>query len=176
MVDESGVTVAKRTRNKTDLDVSIQNLLAGVQRHVGKNAIQLLGKLWTGADLERVLTKNLTDLRATEAMYKHWQLAVRSYHTTYELELLPLILALRAHLEAAYGPRSEELTHFGFKHRRPRTQTTESKKAAVRKARATRKARKTMGRRQKQQIRGEVASESTEPVPSLTTPSSTRDE
>lgn len=151
--------MAKRSRNKTNLDVTLQSLVAGVKRHLGTKPIQLLGKTWTPEELEEVLLDHLSELRGTNTLYNQWKVALARYHTRYETELLPLIFALRAFVEAAYGPQSDELGHFGFKARRPRTQTPESKLLAARKARATRKARKTMGRKQREKIHGEVASE-----------------
>src|ERR1700722_488254 len=62
--------------------------------------------------------------------------------------------ALKAWAVHRFGPTSEEAHDFGFPPPRPPTMTTEERSEAVRRAKAPRAARHTMGKVQKEKIRG----------------------
>jgi hypothetical protein len=65
--------------------------------------------------------------------------------------------ALKAWVRAQFGVESTEAIDFGFPPPRTGVPTVEEKALAVARAKATRKARHTMGKRQKEGIRGTVA-------------------
>ena len=147
----------KRARNTNKLLATINKLITGVAQHLADHGeVQLLGQKWTSESLAAALRSHADELIAIRQLHQKLTGAVLAHRQSYEAELLPLVLALRAYAEATWGPNSDELTHFGFAARRPRTQTPESKVKAATRARATRKARKTMGRRQRQHIHGDV--------------------
>jgi hypothetical protein len=148
----------KRTRNTNKLLAALGKLIMGVEQHLGDGGeVQLLGRKWTVESLTAALRGHIDELAAIRQLHQKLKGAVSAQRQSYVAELLPLVLALRAYAEATWGPTSDELTHFGFATRRQtRTQTPESKVKAAARARATRKARKTMGRRQRQHIHGDV--------------------
>ena len=65
--------------------------------------------------------------------------------------------ALKAWVRAEFGVESTEAIDFGFPPPRTGVRTVEQKALAVARTKATRKARYTMGKRQKEGIRGTVA-------------------
>ncbi len=76
-----------------------------------------------------------------------------------------LLPDLRNVLLGNFGPDSEKLSHFGFAPPRRPKLTVEQRRAASEKAKATRKARGTLGKKQKLAIKG-----TPETVPTAATP------
>jgi hypothetical protein len=71
--------------------------------------------------------------------------------------------ALKGWVRGEFGSRSQQAHDFGFPPPRVHVKTTEEKALAVRRGKATRKARHTLGRRQKEEIRGVVSGEEETP-------------
>ena len=67
--------------------------------------------------------------------------------------------ALKGWVRAEFGVASTQAIDFGFPPSRKGVRTVEEKALAVARTKATRKARRTMGKRQKEEIRGSVAGE-----------------
>ena len=65
--------------------------------------------------------------------------------------------ALKAWVRGEFGVESMEANDFGFPAPKKPTMTVEQKAQAVARGKATRKARRTMGKRQKEEIRGTIA-------------------
>jgi hypothetical protein len=95
-------------------------------------------------------------LNASEAAYNAWLASVAAQRTDYATNIAPLMEALRHYVAAFYGGNSATFQSFGFvPHRKPQL-TAKTKLQAVLQAAATRKARNTMGRKQRKAIRGVV--------------------
>jgi hypothetical protein len=72
--------------------------------------------------------------------------------------IAPIMLALRAYIQGVYGAGSTVCTEFGFTSRKQGKPTAATVAVLVLKNLATRKARMTMGKRQKQKVTGVVPS------------------
>ena len=86
----------------------------------------------------------------------HWRATVASYLAV-NAQAKVVLQDLRNVLIAAFGATSPKLAAFGFAPPRRATLTPEQKAAAAAKRLATRKARKTTGKKQKAQVKGTPA-------------------
>jgi hypothetical protein len=102
--------------------------------------------------------------QASAAAYKAWLQAVAKERATTKAINTPLLEALRHYVAAVFGTNSDEYLAFGFAPPKPRVKSPEAKVIGAAKMRATRKARHTMGRKQRLAITGAVPSAITLPV------------
>jgi hypothetical protein len=79
---------------------------------------------------------------------------------------------LKAWVENEFGASSTQAIEFGFQAKVPQT-SVETKAAAVLKLRATRAARGTKGKRQKEKIKGTIVVPSAPAAPAITAPAAT---
>jgi hypothetical protein len=117
---------------------------------------------------DRIKTANSVDsTRAT------WQAAVKANREE-QAKSEPLISAVRQTLRMMFAGSIETLAEYGLTPRKQRTPPTpEEKAAAVAKALATRKARNTMGPKQKAKIKGAVSPTAPATPPSAAPPVAT---
>jgi len=85
----------------------------------------------------------------------NWLATVKAYAAVNKRAKV-VLADLRNHLIANFGADSSRLADFGFTAPRRGVLTPEQRAAAVAKGKATRKARKTLGKRQKAGIKGDV--------------------
>lgn len=74
-------------------------------------------------------------------------------------QIIPTMFALRTYATGFYGTNSEAYTDLGFHHRARRRPSAMTAALATREATATRKARNTLGKKQRKKIRGVVSDE-----------------
>jgi hypothetical protein len=122
--------------------------------YVGSDtAIAINGRKLAHADVVATYRRCL-DARATVARLRaQLEEALGTVGET-EAARLEADAALRAWVRAEFGVESTEAIDFGFPPPRKSARTVEEKALAVARTKATRAARRTMGKRQKQEIRG----------------------
>jgi hypothetical protein len=80
---------------------------------------------------------------------------------------------LKAWVVNQFGATSQEAEEFGFLPTKVTEKSAETKATAVLKLRATREARNTMGKRQKQKIKGTIVAPAAPAEPAITAPAAT---
>ncbi len=88
-----------------------------------------------------------------------------------EAQFRPLRSALRSYVAAVYSANAPQLQEFGFVQNRRPAKTVASKATAIVKAKATRAARATKGRKQKAAIKGTPSGSETHSTPASSAPS-----
>jgi hypothetical protein len=143
-----------KTRNKGQVTVLTQQLIAGTAKHLtGTTQVQLAGSSFTSADITAKLQSLVTlfaDVDAAKAATK----AKLATQTADVPALRAFESAYVAYLKAAYRGSPDVLADFGIQPPKVREPATvEEKAAAAAKRKATRAARHTMGSQQKLPLR-----------------------
>ncbi len=92
----------------------------------------------------------------TKSAYQAWRASLQEEQAI-ELSVRSLRSGVRGIAQARFGKDGAQVLQFGFVPFRPAERTAESKAAAVKRAKATREARGTRGRKQRLEITGETA-------------------
>lgn len=144
--------------NKVSKQDSNRRLKAGIEKHFAKaKSLTLNGQELKPAEVAKLLQASIDASQAADAAKLVWLATVRKA-TEVEATTAPILRALRAFVRAAIGETSATLADFGIQPRKaPKKLTTEEKVLAVEKTRATRAARHTMGKHQREKIVGDVA-------------------
>jgi hypothetical protein len=130
-------------------------LITGVLAHP-PGELTFDGKAYSREEIVAVLQSRIDAEHAARTAEANFHAAVRDADAT-RRETDRFVSALRQLLLLANAANELALTEMGLAARRkPRTPTAEEKLAAAAKAAATRKARHTMGRRQRLAIKGEA--------------------
>jgi hypothetical protein len=151
---------------------------AGIDKHV-TSTVTIGGVAYAAADLKGVFQAQSASFDQADALHTQWRDQVRVVATATQ-KANRLHSLLRSYLIGQYGTEANAvLNDFGMDPpKSPGAKTVQVKAAAAEKAQATRKARHTMGKRQKAGIHGTVdgaapaGSETTAPTPSPATPPS----
>jgi hypothetical protein len=154
--------------NKDSQVVSLQKAGGGLQKHFANKTLRLANKVWKEADLLQLFQAQESAVAAADAARQAW-LEATAKQNAGSAEVAAVLSALRQYVAAMYGTSSSVYTDFGFAAQRRAKPTVQTKSAAVQQGRATRKARNTMGKKQKLAIRGVAtppASEPGAPIPS----------
>jgi len=137
--------------------VALKALLSGMKTSMPAGLTQLTagGKVSLLADLEAELQGILDVYQAAEDTAIAHARAVKDREDL-AVTAVPRYAAIRAAVKAAFGQKSVELAKVGIQpNKTPPAPTVEQKKQRVAKAQATRVARGTKGKRQKQAIKGQ---------------------
>ena len=155
-----GNTVSRKTVLDRD-----QSLIAGIQKHFGTQTFTIGKKSYAAADIITMLQGRVASGQAVVPAKASYQAAVQASRD--ELSATnPVIKAFVAIVQAMFNSTPDTLADFGLAPRKaPKTKVI-VKAEAVAKNLATRKARGTVGKKQKARIKGTVS-------PSATTSSST---
>ncbi|HZU83687.1 MAG TPA: hypothetical protein VE987_12255 [Polyangiaceae bacterium] len=144
------------TLNRTSTQARDAQVITGIQKHLQNvPSIPLVGTAYTPADLVKLIQSRIDSAGTVAAAKAAWHVTVTS-HKALNTSLTPSIRALRQYVINVFGPTSPVLTDFGFSPPKAATRTPEEKAAAAAKAKATRKARQTMGKKQKKAVKGTV--------------------
>ena len=140
-------------RSKTDTRRLVGALRRGIEKH-WKQPRMIHAVTYTQAELLAFLDE--LDLRFAEVERTHVaHQAALVKRDEAERAGAPLVAAIVEKAAAEFGSDSVKRDDFGLAPRRKKgPKTTEAKVAMVEKARATRKRRGTMGKRQRKKIRG----------------------
>jgi hypothetical protein len=165
------ITHINRNRNKRQS--ADQKLIDGLTKHSQTVPPLLIGgrPLKTN-DLIAILQERLAAAHAAEAMRAAWLTAVQADHDENE-KTKATIAGLRRAIDVAFSGQIDTLSDFGLTPRKVRVMTPEQMSAATAKAKATRAARHTMGKRQKQSIKGAAPVTATATATATPTPTPT---
>jgi hypothetical protein len=149
-----------------------RKLQDGLQTHLlGARPITIAGKAYKPADLVKLLQAEIDAANAANAARLAWIAATKSSKQL-QRDVAPIKRMLRAYIVTTFGESSAALADFGMSPRKPRKKlTVDEKVQAVDKLRATRAARRTMGKRQKREGVAHAAAPTVEPTTSIATPS-----
>jgi hypothetical protein len=165
----------KTQRTKAEQAAQENSLLAAIAEHfTGSAVLTLNGTSYKAKDLQKVLQAHLDAISAADALKAKWQTAVAAANAK-AAAVAGILPALRAHLISAYGGSSQTVADFGFTPKKKAT-TVEAQALGVARRQATRKARGTMGKKQKEKIVGVVtpaAPAADAPKPAAVTASAT---
>ena len=140
--------------NRATIQARDAQIIAGIEKHLQNTpTLPLGGSAYMPADLVKLLQSRIDSANTATSAKANWHATVvaeRALNT----KLSPILRGLRQHLFNVYGETSPILSDFGFSPPKRATRTPEEKAAAAAKAKATRKARHTMGKKQKKGVKG----------------------
>ena len=143
--------------------------IAGIQKNLSTVAsIGLAGVTFTPTSLVALLTAYANLVTALIAVHAQLHDTVFQERTQRK-EVQSVLLALQSFVANMFGPRSTTLADFGFTPRKVGVESAATRHQAVLKAQATRKARGTMGSKQKLAITGASTASPTPATPPATT-------
>ena len=146
--------------------VGIKNNLQNV------SSLPLASSTYTMAALEQLIQSRIDAANAVVNARAHWVDASATYETL-NTNVAKVVRALRQYVINVYGPDSPVLADFGFTATKKSPLTPDQLVARAQKAAATRKARGTMGKKQKAKIKGTVATTAPAAPPPATAPAET---
>jgi hypothetical protein len=131
-------------------------IIVGIQKHLQTpSSLPLAGSTYTPADLVKVVQSQIDQAGVVANAAAAWHAAVATQKAL-NAKLSPILRGLRQYVLNVYGPESPVLADFGFTPPKKRVVSPQTKVAAATKAKATRKARSTMGKVQKKGVKGDV--------------------
>ena len=157
--------------NRPSVQARDAKVISGIQKHLSNvSVIPLAGKQFSPGDLSKVFQGQIDSANAVVATRAAWKGAVQSDRATATV-VTQLLQALRAYVVNQFGEDPQILADFGFTPRKKAKPSPETQVSAVAKRDATRKARHTMGKKQKKDIKGTVppATGSQEPATAVHT-------
>jgi hypothetical protein len=133
-----------------------QKLIDGLNKHSANLALLLIGNTsYTHADLISTVQTRVSAAISTQSSRATWENAVKAERDE-RAKTKPLVSGLKQAIQVMFAGSIDSLADFGLTPRKPRVLTPEKKAAAAAKAKATRAARHTMGKKQKKDIKGTV--------------------
>jgi hypothetical protein len=137
---------------------SLQKVIDGLNKHAPDlPSLVIAGTTYKTADVLTVLKARIDALNAVVIAKATWQNAVKADFDE-RAKTKALLAGLRQALLVAYSGQVDHLADFGLVGRKPAVITPEKRVVAIQKAKATRAARHTMGKKQKGAIHGAVPS------------------
>jgi hypothetical protein len=152
------------SENKNDVTTSYQQAINGTQNYLPNRTLVLNGKPVTTKAVVGLLQQQIDAVQASAAAHAAWLQAVAKERATTKATGAPLLAALRHYVIAVFGANSDEYLAFGFQPPKPRAKSPTAKVIGAVKMRATRKARNTMGSKQRLAVTGTVPSAIVLPV------------
>ena len=139
------------------IDTADQKMVAGFQQYFSNLATMTVGsQTRTPADFVKVLQDRIASSQAVQTATAARSAAVKADRDK-RTQTAPLIRALRRVVQGMYSESPDVLAVFGVRPVKLGAQTVATKATAVEKTLATRKARHTMGKKQKKDIHGTPA-------------------
>jgi hypothetical protein len=135
--------------------IRMTKLMAGIHKHLSKeDALRFKSRAYTLGELVAVFQAELDALDQIAAARTRLTAAVAKERTL-EQQARRLELAIKSFIVARFGTRADVLGDFGWEvPRKPGPKTVDAKLAGALKGAATRKARGTLGKRQRLKVRG----------------------
>jgi|CZKU01.1.fsa_nt_gi hypothetical protein len=160
--------MAMRIVNRSQQVYVDQSLIDGLKKRESELASIIIdGTSHMAADLIAILEARIAAASKAITTRATWLAAVQTDEDE-RARAKRAVSGLKQVLQIAYGGSLDALADFGVAPRKPRPITPET---AVAKAKATRAARQTMGKKQKQKITGATAQSATEnPTPVVEIP------
>jgi hypothetical protein len=142
--------------SKVALANTLTQLVGGLQKHLPTGTLLVANTSYTTSQLATSFTSLVTSIQATATAKAAYQAAVKAEDELYA-ELFPLVSGVRAVLYQMYRGSIETLADCGISPHKVAIRTAAEKLAAAAKAKATRAARHTLGKKQKAAITGSSA-------------------
>lgn len=140
---------AKATKRARD-----EGMINGILAHLsGENSIMFGGVKYTPDELATVYRRHLEKMDYVDKCEARWRDALQE-ESALETEIKRFTESLKIFVRARFGESPKELAAFRMNPRRVPAISAEKKLAAVEKRRATRKLRRTMGKKQRLKIKG----------------------
>jgi len=153
------------TNNRTTKQVADQKLIDGLEKHVTiVPSLFIGGQTLKNADVVQKLQQFIVTANAANSTRVTWQAAV-SADRTVRAANRQFVDDLKQTLRAMFSGQMETLADFGLTVRKSATPKPGTKVTAAAKAKATRTARGTKGKKQKSVIKGVLAPQATPAVP-----------
>jgi hypothetical protein len=134
----------------------LSTLIAGLKKHEQSLApFVIAGKSYTAAQVIAAVQSRIDASQAVTPAKAAWQAAVKADRDA-RTGGQALLAGVRQTLLTVYAGSVDTLADFGLVGRKPRAISPETQVAAAQKAKATRAARHTMGKKQKAAIHGTV--------------------
>jgi hypothetical protein len=140
--------------SRSNRTLALQKLVDGLNKHQATFAsVMVNGSQLTTAQVVSKLGEILTTSHEVDTAHASWQAAVK-LDLAERANTATFVSGVRKAILVAFNGQVDVLADFGLTERKPRVLTPEQKQAAAAKAKATRAARHTMGKKQKAQITG----------------------
>jgi hypothetical protein len=129
-----------------------QQLISGIQKHFGKSGVLVgNGEKHTASEMIGMLERRIEAAEPVAQAKAAWQNAVRAEQALLA-ESDPVVRDVRKYITLLHGSSLEVLADFGIFPKSRRALTAEEMATRVAKSEATRRARHTMGKRQKAKV------------------------
>jgi hypothetical protein len=155
------------TQKKAIRQNANRKIVGAIKEHLS-GSVTLGGVKYAPARLAKMFRDGIDVADATDKAAKSWHLAVATEKDNTQA-LAGVQTALRSYVSATFGETSTEFAAFGFKPKAVADVSVETKATAVAKRAATRAARGTMGKSEKEKIKGAVVAPAAPAVPAVTT-------
>lgn len=158
------MATTKKPTNRTAINGEDQQVIAGIKQDLQSlSSFPLGGTTFTPTSLVAFIQSRIDAANAVAVAKANWLNAVKTYDAI-NAQATVVVRELKAMVIATYGSGSQKLADFGFNAvvRTPLTPAQKVERAA--KAAATRKARGTMGAKQKKAITGATAAAASPPA------------
>ena len=141
-------------------------VIVGIKKDLQNvSSLPLASSTYTMAALEQLIQSRIDAVNTVANAKANWHNAVAAYQAV-NTQVTQVVRALRQYVINTFGPDSPVLADFGFTPPKKVELTPEAKVARAEKSAATRKARGTMGKKQKAKIKGTAPVTGTAPAPS----------
>ena len=149
------------TTSNTTIVAECSQRLAALEKHApkGKTQLAIEGERLTGSEVRAMYVRFL-ELRAAIQANRAELKALLVEANAAEARRAALDKGLRAWVATQFGASSQVAHEFGFPPRKTAVKSVETKHHAVAQSRATRQARHTMGKKQREHVVGVIPSES----------------
>ena len=143
-------------KNRPTLSSRAAMLAAGVQKHLmSVTSFTFAGVAYTPAELVQTLQDQVAAVNQVAAARGAWNKAIKT-DADLRIKVDNIFLALREQVRQMFPNDPEALADFGFSPKKARRISPDAHVVAAAKAKSTRRARGTMGRKQKAAIKGPV--------------------
>jgi hypothetical protein len=167
------MSITHINRNRSKRQSADQKLIEGLIKHSQTvSSVLIRGRHFKTDDLIALLQDRLVAANTANSTRATWLTAVQADHDEYE-RTKATISGLRQALAVAFAGEIDGLADFGLTPRKVRVMSPEQMSVATAKAKATRAARHTMGKRQKQLIKGTVPATATATATAIATATAT---
>jgi hypothetical protein len=154
--DTEAIIMGRNTpnRNRNDQTTADQTLADGLDEYAAMTpSIVVGGAPMQTRDIAAALQARIVAARAVTSSRATWQAAVQAEREE-RAKTKALVSVVKQTLLASFAGQVDTLARFGLTPRKPRVVSPDTQVAAAAKAKATRAARHTMGKRQKAEIKG----------------------
>jgi hypothetical protein len=150
------MTTTATPNSRTVNQAADQKMIDGFNKHASTiTSLVIAGVTYKTADILAIFQGRMATANTVEIAKPPWQAAVKADKDE-RAKTKAFVSGVRQSLQVMFAGSVDTLADFGLKPRKPHVVSPETKAAAALKAKATRDARKTMGKVQKAKIKGNV--------------------